>query len=142
MLRVAEHRLDLRSAGLILVFAACLLAAGSLPAQNRSPSPAPAPAAPVSPVPDGTTQAPSEPASSDAKQSSDTTAAEVTSHDTAPTFRVRVNEVLVRVVVRTELGKVVSDLKKEDFQLFDSRKQQTITSFRVENPETNVVKSQ
>jgi VWFA-related protein len=55
---------------------------------------------------------------------------------------VRVNEVLVRVVVRSEGGKVIPDLKKEDFQLLDNRKAQTITSFRVETPESNVVKAQ
>jgi VWFA-related protein len=61
---------------------------------------------------------------------------EVSSHDTPTTFKVRVNLVLVRVVVRDGQGKVVSNLKKEDFQLFDSRKVQTISSFSVESPET------
>ncbi|MBV8514117.1 MAG: VWA domain-containing protein [Acidobacteria bacterium] len=68
--------------------------------------------------------------------------AEVTTHDTPPTFKVRVNEVLVRVVVRDESGKVISNLKKEDFQLFDNRKPQSITSFRIETPETYAVKTQ
>src|ERR1700739_2626887 len=53
---------------------------------------------------------------------------EVTSHDTPATFKVRVNLVLVRVVVRDSKGKEVSGLKKEDFQLFDNRKPQTISS--------------
>jgi VWFA-related protein len=61
---------------------------------------------------------------------------EVSSHDAATTFKVRVNLVLVRVVVRDAQGKVVSNLKKEDFQLFDSRKPQTISSFSLETPET------
>lgn len=52
----------------------------------------------------------------------------------------RVNEVLVHVVVRDNAGKVVPGLKKEDFQLSDGRKPQTITSFRIETPETNAVK--
>ena len=68
--------------------------------------------------------------SADANNSSDANIAEVTTHDTAPTFKVRVNEVSVRVVVRDESGKVISNLKKEDFQLFDNRKPQSITSFR------------
>jgi VWFA-related protein len=55
---------------------------------------------------------------------------------------VRVNEVLVRVVVRDQSGKVIPDLKKEDFQLFDNRKSQAITSFRIETPESNAAKSQ
>jgi VWFA-related protein len=61
---------------------------------------------------------------------------EVSSHDAPTTFKVRVNLVLVRVVVRDAQGKVVSNLKKEDFQLFDSRKLQTISSFSIETPET------
>ena len=76
-------------------------------------------------------------ATTEANKPTDSNAAEVTTHDTAPTFKVRVNEVLVRVVVRDESGKVIPNLKKEDFQLFDNRKPQTITSFRVETPETN-----
>jgi VWFA-related protein len=55
---------------------------------------------------------------------------------------VRVNEVLVHVVVRDNSGKAISDLKKEDFQLFDNRKPQTITSFRIETPETNAIRPQ
>jgi VWFA-related protein len=50
--------------------------------------------------------------------------------------------VLVRVVVRDQLGKVIPNLKKEDFQLFDNKKPQTISSFRVETPELNVAKTQ
>ena len=60
---------------------------------------------------------------------------EVSSHDTPTTFKVRVNLVLVRAVVRDRQGKVVPNLKKEDFQLYDNRKLQTITSFSVETPE-------
>jgi VWFA-related protein len=60
---------------------------------------------------------------------------EVSSHDTPTTFRVRVNLVLVRVVVRDSQGKVVSNLKKEDFQLYDNRKLQNISSFSIETPE-------
>jgi VWFA-related protein len=41
--------------------------------------------------------------------------------------------VLVRVVVRDAQGKAVTNLKKEDFQLADDRKPQTISSFSVEN---------
>jgi VWFA-related protein len=55
---------------------------------------------------------------------------------------VRVNEVLVRVVVRSEDGKIIPNLKKEDFQLFDNKKPQTISSFRVETPESIAVKAQ
>jgi VWFA-related protein len=61
---------------------------------------------------------------------------EVASHDTPTTFKVRVNLVLLRVVVRDSHGKLVPNLKKEDFQLFDNRKLQAISSFSVETPET------
>jgi VWFA-related protein len=59
---------------------------------------------------------------------------EIVAHDSPATFKVRVNVVLVRVVVRDDKGKVVSDLKKEDFQLSDNRKPQVISSFSVETP--------
>jgi VWFA-related protein len=61
---------------------------------------------------------------------------EVSSHDTPATFKVRVNLVLVRVVVRDRQGKIVSNLKKEDFQLYDNKKLQAISSFSLETPET------
>src|SRR5215470_15623310 len=62
---------------------------------------------------------------------------EVSSRDTPATFKVRVNNVLVRVVVRDAQGRVVSNLKKEDFQLYDGRKLQTISSFSIETPQSH-----
>lgn len=59
---------------------------------------------------------------------------EIVSHDSPATFKVRVNLVLVRVVVRDDKGKVVSNLKKEDFLLADDRKPQLISSFSMETP--------
>jgi VWFA-related protein len=70
---------------------------------------------------------------------SSSSASEVSSHDTPATFKVRVNLVLVRVVVRDAQGHVVPNLKKEDFQLFDNRKAQTISAFNVETPESHRV---
>jgi len=64
---------------------------------------------------------------------------EVSSQDTPATFKVRVNNVLVRVVVRDSYGKVVPNLRKEDFQLYDGRKLQTLTSFTMESPRTHTV---
>src|SRR5260221_2795356 len=64
---------------------------------------------------------------------------EVSTRDTPPTFRVRVNLVLVRVVVRDNSGKVVTNLKKEDFQLSDNRKPQVISTFSAETPESHKV---
>jgi VWFA-related protein len=66
---------------------------------------------------------------------------EVSTRDTPPTFRVRVNLVLVRVVVRDNTGKVVTNLKKEDFQLSDNRKSQVISTFSTETPESHKVAS-
>jgi VWFA-related protein len=66
----------------------------------------------------------------------------VTSHDEATTFKVNVRLVLVRVVVRDGQGQAVGSLRKEDFQLFDDRKLQTITQFSVEQPGTQVAREQ
>ncbi|MDP9339672.1 MAG: VWA domain-containing protein [Acidobacteriota bacterium] len=65
---------------------------------------------------------------------------ELSSQDHPATFKVRVNEVLVRVVVRDQKGQVVPNLRKEAFQLFDNRKPQTISSFSAETPETLALK--
>lgn len=66
---------------------------------------------------------------------------EVTTRDTPPTFRVRVNLVLVRAVVRDSTGKVVTNLKKEDFQLSDNRKPQVISTFSTETPDSHKLAS-
>jgi VWFA-related protein len=63
---------------------------------------------------------------------------EIVSHDSPATFKVRVNLVLVRAVVRDSNGKVITNLKKEDFQLTDDRKLQIISSFSVETPASHV----
>jgi VWFA-related protein len=93
---------------------------------------------PTSPEPPSASpSAPREPLKPQAPAASDS--AEVSSRDTAPTFKVRVNLVLVRVVVRDQQGKVVPNLHKEDFQLSDNRKPQIISTFSVETPESRVV---
>src|SRR5438874_312931 len=99
----------------------------ALLAQNP-PSPTPAATAPAANP--ASTAKPVAGAEQDAK--------EVSSQDTPATFKVRVNNVLVRVVVRDSHGKVVSNLKKEDFQLYDGRKLQTITAFALETPRTHI----
>src|SRR5271169_6858463 len=103
-------------------------------ASARAQTPTPPPEAPAATV---TVQPPAEPAKPQAPASNDN--AEVSSRDTAPTFKVRVNLVLVRVVVRDQQGHVVPNLKKEDFQLTDNRKPQTISTFSVETPESRVI---
>ncbi len=58
--------------------------------------------------------------------------------DSPTTFKVHVNVVLVRVVVRDNNGKVITGLKKEDFQVADNHKPQIISSFSVETPASHV----
>ena len=96
------------------------------PPQNPPPPANPPPANPDS-------------ASKPAQENAAREVQEVSSKDTPATFRVHVNNVLVRVVVRDSHGKVVPNLKKEDFQLYDGRKLQTVTSFAIENPRTHTV---
>lgn len=67
---------------------------------------------------------------------------EMTSRDEVPTFKVRVNLVLVRAVVRDDRGRALGNLKREDFQLFDNKKEQVITKFEVEQPGFRVVNAE
>src|SRR5260370_2158596 len=109
---------------ILVVFACCLSISGN---QLRAQTPAP-------PSPPRDTAAKTD---STAKSSpSAGPREEVSSRNTPTTFKVRVNLVLVRVVVRDQQGKIVSNLKKEDFQLYDNRKLRTISSSTVETPET------
>jgi VWFA-related protein len=55
-----------------------------------------------------------------------------TPKNTAPTIQVNVNRVFVSVVVRDRQGRSVSDLKKEDFQIFDNDKAQVISNFNAQ----------
>jgi len=59
--------------------------------------------------------------------------AEVSVQDTTTTFKLRVNLVQVHVVVRGDSGMPVDGLRKEDFQLYDNGKLQTISTFAIEN---------
>jgi VWFA-related protein len=64
---------------------------------------------------------------------------EVETRDTPAVFKVRVNLVLVRVVVRDQLGKVVENLHQEDFALFDGRKPQVVSFFNIETPAAKIM---
>jgi len=71
-------------------------------------------------------------ANSDAHPESGKSAEEITSRDEKPTFKVNVNLVQVRVVVRDANGRAVGNLQKDDFELFDKGKAQIITNFSAE----------
>src|SRR5579864_2540710 len=115
------------------LFAVLVLAGLTAPVRAQTPTSPDPPAA-------GTAQTPT-PAEPAKPQAPANDSAEVSSRDTAPTFKVRVNLVLVRVVVRDQQGHVVPNLHKEDFQLYDNRKPQSISVFSVETPESHVVAS-
>ncbi len=59
------------------------------------------------------------------------TTQEVVTKDTPATFTAKTNLVSVPVVVRDKNGKVVENLQKESFQLFDRGKLQAISSFSI-----------
>lgn len=60
--------------------------------------------------------------------------AEVDTHDSTIPLESRVNLVPIRVVVRDPKGHVVTNLRKEDFQVFEDGKPQEISHFSVETP--------
>jgi VWFA-related protein len=116
--RILPRTVWLAVLGGILIFAGLPVAR----AQTSSPTPQ----TPQAPPADTSQNAP--------KPSTKAGNDEIVSHDSPATFKVRVNVVLVRVVVRDSNGKVVTNLKKEDFQLADERKPQIISSFSEETP--------
>src|SRR5579872_305881 len=63
---------------------------------------------------------------------------ETSTRDIDSAIKVQVNLVLVRAVVRDASGKIVPDLKQEDFQVFDNGKAQRISSFNMETAEMPV----
>jgi VWFA-related protein len=63
---------------------------------------------------------------------------EIVSHDAPATFNTKVNLVIVPVVVRDKSGHAIGALKKEDFQLFDKGKPQTISKFTIEKADGRV----
>ena len=128
--RSLQIRFDRRAIGLLLVFGMTTFA---LPAPAQTP-PDPAATSKTDPAPP-----PAQSPSSTNPDSNASSGAEVSSRDTAPTFKVRVNLVLVRVVVRDSQGNAVTNLKKEDFQLQDNRKPQTISTFNIETPESHAI---
>lgn len=126
--RLIEHR---EPASPFVVYAvlglAFVLTAGSLTAQAAPPQAPPAADTTV------TQSATPSPQASSSQTASDKNAPEITTRqDNDSTFKVNVNLVVVRVVVRDKLGRAVGTLKQEDFQLLDNGKPQTIARFAVE----------
>src|SRR5262249_23534713 len=135
MLRQPHRRIPrAASAALVRFWLVCaLLPAFCVPARTQEPPPAETSAKPAHESGRQGAQGearPGYPAGS---------AQEVVPRDSPATFKVRVNLVLVRVVVRDERGKIIDNLKKEDFQIFDNRKPQTISTFSVETPLSHAV---
>jgi len=83
---------------------------------------------------------PPQSASSPSAPPQDVKKPEVETHDEPATFKVRVNLVLARVVVRDADGKVVENLHREDFALADDRKPQVISFFNVETPASHPIR--
>jgi VWFA-related protein len=124
----SDRRIVLVLLTFLLTFSVDALRAQAPPDQSAAPKTDAAPPSPPAQTPAQTNSTGSVP-----------NGAEVSSHDTAATFKVRVNLVLVRIVVRDADGKVVPNLKKEDFQLLDNRKVQTISTFSVDTPESHAI---
>lgn len=104
------------SASLPLLILCMVLLVGSVSAQAQDP-------AQQNPAPNSAPAA-------DSKENT----VELASHDEPATFKVNVKLVVVRAVVRDAQGHAVGNLRKEDFQIFDKGKPQTITQFEVERP--------
>ena len=83
-----------------------------------------------------------QPAAASPQSASSAAPPEVSSHDEATTFKVNVRLVVLRVVVRDAQGKAIGNLHKEDFELFDNHKPQTITQFSVEQPGNQIAREQ
>jgi hypothetical protein len=118
--------------------------------QGSGQTPAQPPAGATSPPPQGANTTPSTPpqptqtlpSTQSASAPASTPAQEISSRDEVTTFKVKVNLVLVRAVVRDAKGKAVGNLRKEDFELLDNKKPQTITEFVMEQPGSKAAEAQ
>jgi VWFA-related protein len=113
-----------------------LFALWALPLFGQAEQQATTPPAPAASTPGASTLPPATSASAPAAQASSTPASELASRDEVTTFKVKVNLVLVRVVVRDGKGNPVGGLHQEDFQLLDNGKPQSIRQFGVEGSGT------
>lgn len=101
---------------------------------NSSPAPPQTQAQPTAAAKDS----PSPPAAN----ASNDNKSEVSSRDTGTTFKLRVNLIQVRVVVRDNKGNLVGGLKKEDFQIWDQGKLQMISTFGVDTPKARLERAE
>jgi VWFA-related protein len=103
---------------------------------QQAATPAPAPSSTTSSNPTETPSSTSNPPSP--QKPADANAPEISSQEeTSTTFKVKVNLVEVRVVVRDADGKAVGNLRQEDFQLTDNGKPQVISKFSMEQSPAN-----
>jgi VWFA-related protein len=116
--------------------------ASAAPTQQQSSS-APATQQQSSSAPATQQPLPSSPAQSSSTQNSATPTttssqppAEIATRTSQTPFQSSVNLVPVRVVVRDSSGKVVTNLQREDFQVFQDGKQQLVAHFAVLTPES------
>jgi len=120
-----------------VIFGVMTGAGGAQQSSETPAQPAPTATQSTSATPTQETAAPA-----NAPQESDKNTAEMTTADTAATFKVNVKLVLVRVVVRDSHGNAIGTLHKEDFQLFDNRKPQVISHFAMEQPGSQAAAAQ
>jgi VWFA-related protein len=126
--------------GVLCFSLATWISPAALWGQTQDPSPkTDTQAAPASGATDKT-QANSSPAQNTDKKTENKQ--EVSMQDTGATFKVRVNLVQVRVVVRDSSDKTVENLKREDFLVYDQGKLQTVSSFGVETASSRRAKAE
>jgi len=111
----------------LLMSCAVVLAAQSPQTSPPQQSPSAQPASEITTTQQAAQALPANP------QAPSNAASEVDTHPSVP-FESHVNLVPVRVVVHDSNGKVVTNLTKEDFRLFQDKRPQTISLFSVETP--------
>jgi VWFA-related protein len=133
-MRMLRWSAVVRRSGVLQLFLGfvCWCAAAQSPAPATPPPPVSSASQPTAPP--ASEAAAQQPAAADAPAGRPSD--EVATHDAPTTFKVRVNLVQVRVVVRDDKGKLVPDLHREDFKVSDNRKPQLLSTFAVDTAET------
>lgn len=134
-LRAGRHfctGLNLRQ---FLVLAAILTSAPAWAQAPAGSGPTQQPAPPSPSAPAVERSSPAAPAAAPQQKVESQPAPELKTQETPMPFHVRVNLVPVRVVVRDSRGQIVTNLRKEDFQVKEGRTPQTISTFSIEPAE-------